>query len=257
MFEWANRVLTACLVVHPPRKPTGPALVRADDDGYYFVKANSESRPAGANEAAAWCAATAVGLSTPTPALVDLGHFPNILRGLGAVAGETLVFGSCLHGDGVGTYDCLPRGCFGWIENLRETVQWAAFDVWIANIDPIQPVFSRAMAKRRQARSLRALKISHARCFEGFQIGSFTQYSGREVDRYQRGAGTFDPSETVSAIRSLSVGQLRAALDYAPRPLVNDSYRERLLEGLLVRQAQLPELIECSYAESPYADNLA
>lgn len=250
MFEWKNRRLTATSVIRSPERAGGPTLVMADDHRYYWAKVNSESRRDATHEAAAWCAATAIGLSTPVPALIDLSLFPEVLQDLGAVSGATLAYGSCLHGDGTFIYDFLPKNCFEWVENLDETVQWAAFDVWIANAERNQPVFSRSMAIQAKSHSLRALKISHAQCFEGFQAGSLTECPKREIDRYQAAAGSFDPTKTVDAICSLSAEELRAILAYAPKQLLDDCYRARLLEGLLVRQAQLPDLIVESYSEA-------
>lgn len=249
MFQSKDHRVKAVEIVSAFRRSDSPILIRADDDCFYWVKANS-SRPSAAHEAAAWCAASMIGLSTPSPALVDLSAFPCALQRLGADPTSEYAYGARLHGDGSRTYDFLPKGCIEWVENLQEIVQWTAFDVWVGNGEDAQPVFSRAASIERTPRSLRALKISHARCFDGFAEGDFARRPNREFDRYQKAAESFDLTQTVQTIRSLSTKQLRTALDHAPTELLDHSYRELLLEGLLARQAQLSNLVDSCVAQS-------
>jgi len=247
MLEWKNCPITAVSMVRPPLKPGGPTLVKADDNQHYFVKTNSEMRLDASHEAAASCVAASLGLSTPVTRLVKMHRVSGVRAGIGEGPTEEFGFGSRVLGFGHRLYDYVPEKLFGWVENLEEMVQWAVFDVWTANAGKAHPVFA---GRCSEPPSIRAFKIGHSRCFGGFEVETYSEAPAREIDRYQRAAHSLDWTNTLKAIRCLSEEEVRAMLDYAPTELLNARYRDRLLEGLLVRQERLPELIARSFADS-------
>lgn len=249
MPEWNSRVVTAVRIAREPRLPGSPPLVAADDDHYYWVKTNTSSDRSAAHEAASCTLTDSLGLSTPSRVVIDTGRLPRVFDRADGTPSQRLAFGSRLHSEDRRPYDYMPTSCLGRVKNLDEIVQWAAFDVWVANAVATQPVFYGLLLEGEAVYEVRALKISHSQCFAGFSDRSFDETHCRRPSRYQVAAGEFDCSRIMDRIGALSADDLRAILESAPQALLDARYRDLLWEGLRIRQKRLAELMTESLGE--------
>ena len=231
-------------------------LMRCSDGNFYVVKFqnNPQHTRVLANDWLGTCFAALVGLSVPTPAIVEvhpwlIEHTPELRFELGGkqvmpVAG--LCFGSRYvvpHDEGV-VHDYLPEGSMGCVRNQNEFAGILAFDKWTCNADGRQVAFW----KRLRQRKLTASFIDQGYCFNAgewsFPDAPLRGVFGRN-DVYANVTGweSFEP--WISRIENFSESLLWPIAQQVPPEWYDHDQDEldRLLSTLLERRRKVRDLI--------------
>jgi hypothetical protein len=233
-------------------------LVAAADGRAYVTKLSNSPQHARPLVGEVVCAALLrrLGITTPdvrliliTQEFIDNNPGFYVEHGNGRRAAEPGVhFGSAFPGDHRldVVYDYLPDPAFDLVENRAEFAGILAFDVWVAQSDARQAIFSRdalrSGPRRPRRRKLRAYMVDHGMAFGGamsdFSAGpaKHTLYKASAAYRGIRSLDDFEP--WLSSIESMPEAVIQDALRQAP-PCWTDAHPallEMVAEQLLRRR---------------------
>ncbi len=231
-------------------------LMRCADGNLYVVKFqnNPQHTRVLANDWLGTCLAALVGLSVPTPAIVEvhpwlIEHTPELrfeLGGRQVMPVSGLCFGSRYvvpQDEGV-VHDYLPEGSMGCVRNQYEFAGILALDKWTCNADGRQVAFWKRMRQRR----LTASFIDQGYCFNAgewsFPDAPLRGVFGRN-DVYANVSGweSFEP--WISRIENFSESLLWPIAEQVPPEWYDRDQDEldRLLSTLLERRRKVRDLI--------------
>jgi len=255
--------LTACRHVRKMRGGAQSHLLEADDGNFYVVKFqnNPQHRRILVNE---WVSAVFLDylqISAARPEIVRvtsefLAANPEIYFHLGSQRIPVVPgwhFGSLHpgHPESMAIYDFIPDTLLGRVSNMTDFLAILVFDKWMANADGRQCIFFRANVEEwhQQARkAFVAVMIDHGFVFNGpnweFSDSPLQGlYPRRMVYEHVHSLDDFQP--WLSQIEHFPEEVVDRAFRQIPPEWLDgeEDEFEQVLEKLLARRAQVPDLI--------------